>query len=148
MLLSKVRFSANVLVNHGRRRVVAKDEVDEPDAEGSGGGDAGGGDQTASVESQLNDGAWKGGRRTREERVSPERSDPGGRYRFVTFRMVRLGRVQLRDVRVQVQAQYWVAGQTAFGDRDSHKGRVVTLKLEQDYFTTLEQLQVRGAAMS
>ena len=63
-------------------------------------------------------------------------------YKFVTFRMVRQGRVQLRDVRVQMQAQYWVAGQTAFGDRDSHKGRVVSLTLEQAYFTTLEQLQV------
>lgn len=61
---------------------------------------------------------------------------------FVTLRMVRQGRVQLRDVRVAMQAQYWVAGSTAFGDRDSHKGRVVNLTLEQNYFTTLEQLQV------
>jgi len=50
--------------------------------------------------------------------------------------------VQLRHIRVQVQAQWWNAGQTAFGDRDHHKGRVASLKLEQDYFTTLEQLQV------
>ena len=56
--------------------------------------------------------------------------------------MVRQGRVQLRDVRVQMQAQYWISGSTAFGDRDSHKGRVVNLSLEQNYFTTLEQLQV------
>jgi len=62
--------------------------------------------------------------------------------KFITFRMVRQGRVQLRDVRVQMQAQYWVDGHTAFGDRDSHKGRVVNLALEQNYFTTLEQLQV------
>ena len=55
---------------------------------------------------------------------------------------VRQGRVQLRDVHVQMQAQYWVAGSTEFGDRDSHKGRVVNLQLEQNYFTTLEQLQV------
>ena len=33
-------------------------------------------------------------------------------------------------------------GSTAFGDRDSHKGRVVNLQLEQNYFTSLEQLQV------
>ena len=65
-----------------------------------------------------------------------------GKYKFLTFRMVRQGRVQLRDVRVQMQAQYWISGSTAFGDRDSHKGRVVNLKLEQNYFTTLEQLQV------
>ena len=41
-----------------------------------------------------------------------------------------------------MQAQYWISGATAFGDRDSHKGRVVNLQLEQNYFTTLEQLQV------
>jgi hypothetical protein len=63
-------------------------------------------------------------------------------HTFITFRMVRQGHVELRDVRVKMQAQYWVAGSTAFGDRDSHKGRVVNLELEQDYFTTLEQLQV------
>ena len=34
--------------------------------------------------------------------------------------------MQLRDIKVQLQAQYWVSGATAFGDRDSHKGRVVT----------------------
>lgn len=62
--------------------------------------------------------------------------------KFLTFRMVRQGRVQLRDVRVKMQAQYWIPGSTAFADRDSHKGRVVSLALEQDYFTTLEQLQV------
>ena len=56
--------------------------------------------------------------------------------------MVRQGRVQLRDVRVHVQAQWWNAGTTAFGDRDSHKGRVASLALEQSYFTNLEQLQV------
>ena len=67
---------------------------------------------------------------------------PPGQYKFLTFRMVRQGRVQLRDVRVQMQAQYWISGSTAFGDRDSHKGRVVNLQLEQNYFTTLEQLQV------
>jgi len=45
-------------------------------------------------------------------------------------------------VRVQMQAQFWIAGDLAFGDRDHHKGRVVSLSLEQDYFTSLEQLQV------
>ena len=65
-----------------------------------------------------------------------------GIYKFITFRMVRQGRVQLRDVRVHVQAQWWNAGTTAFGDRDSHKGRVASLALEQSYFTNLEQLQV------
>lgn len=63
-------------------------------------------------------------------------------YRFLTFRMVRQGLIQLRDVRVKAQVQWWSAGTTAFGDRDHHKGRVANLKLEQDYFTTLEQLQV------
>ena len=57
----------------------------------------------------------------------------------LTLRVVHQGRVQLRDVRVQMQAQYWISGATAFGDRDSHKGRVVNLQLEQNYFTTLEQ---------
>ena len=50
--------------------------------------------------------------------------------------------MQLRDVRIALQAQYWISGTTSFGDRDSHKGRVVSLQLEQDYFTSLEQLQV------
>jgi len=63
-------------------------------------------------------------------------------YRFLTFRMVRQGKVKLRDVRVKMQAQFWLPGDSAFGDRDHHKGRVVSLSLEQDYFTTLEQLQV------
>ena len=72
---------------------------------------------------------------------APMATSDGEGYRYLTFRMVRQGRVQLRDVRVQMQAQYWVHGSTAFGDRDSHKGRVVSLELEQNYFTTLEQLQ-------
>lgn len=76
---------------------------------------------------------------------SPKSRTSGARqYKYLTFRMVRQGRVVLRDVHVQMQAQYWVDGSTAFGDRDSHKGRVVNLALEQNYFTTLEQLQVRG----
>ena len=82
-----------------------------------------------------------GGLRRDDSGLGP-RKGPRPKYKFLTFRMVRQGRVQLRDVRVQMQAQYWISGSTAFGDRDSHKGRVVSLQLEQNYFTTLEQLQV------
>ena len=77
-----------------------------------------------------------------QERYTEASKAPIGKYKFLTFRMVRQGRVLLRDVKVQMQAQYWISGATAFGDRDSHKGRVVNLQLEQNYFTTLEQLQV------
>ena len=70
-----------------------------------------------------------------------------GRYKYLTFRMVRQGLVQLRDIKVQMQAQYWHAAKNgnsnrALGGRDHHKGRVVSLPLEQDSYTTLEQLQV------
>jgi len=63
-------------------------------------------------------------------------------YRFLTFRMVRLGNAQLRDIHIHVQAQWWHAKDSAFSDRDSHKGRLGTLSLEHEHFTTLEQLQV------
>ena len=77
-----------------------------------------------------------------EEARASDASSAAMSYRFLTFRMVRQGMVKLKDVRVQMQAQFWLAGDLAFGDRDHHKGRVVSLSLEQDYFTTLEQLQV------
>jgi hypothetical protein len=32
--------------------------------------------------------------------------EPIGKYKFLTFRMVREGHVQLRDIRVMMQAQY------------------------------------------
>jgi hypothetical protein len=82
------------------------------------------------------------GRRRIAQDPGEEEEGSGTQYKFLTFRMVRQGRVQLRDVRIQVQAQWWHAGTTAFGDRDHHKGRVASLTLEQAYFTTLEQLQV------
>lgn len=75
-------------------------------------------------------------------------SQSGVPYRFLTFRMVRLGDVQLRDVQLHVQGQWveaTVQGPTTsngVADRDHHRGCVGTLKLEQDKFTTLEQLQV------
>lgn len=54
-----------------------------------------------------------GGRR----RVRMEDEDSSEEYRYLTFRMVRRGRVQLRHIQVQVQAQWWDAATTAFGDR-------------------------------
>lgn len=67
-----------------------------------------------------------------------------GRYKYLTFRMVREGRVQMRNVHVRMEAQYWHAGKNrrGLGGREHHKGRVVSLSLEQDLFTTIEQLQV------
>ena len=119
--LSRVRFSRNILLNNGRRRV----QVDDNDDNAMSG---------ALPNASLS---------LAESSIMCEASrNEAGKYKFLTFRMVRQGRVQLRDVRVQMQAQYWISGSTAFGDRDSHKGRVVSLQLEQNYFTTLEQLQV------
>jgi len=62
--------------------------------------------------------------------------------RYLTFRMVRKGNAQLRDVHVHLMAQWWHPSDGDFGDSDSHKGHVGTLNLEHDHFTTLEQLQV------
>ena len=160
--LSAVRFSSKVLVNGGRRRVYYSDEEEaevaaateqvHPDflslrtdetatpttiktpAEAS----------TATSSHSRSPEPRRFGPLHRSKRIShtADQAQDVNQYRFLTFRMVRQGRVQLRDVRVQLQAQYWIAGTVAFGDRDSHKGRVCTLELEQSYFTTLEQLQV------
>ena len=99
--LSRIRFSKNLLLNNGRRRVETED------------------DELESVRGR-------------------------GHYKYLTFRMVREGRVQMRNVHVRMQAQYWHAGKNHSGlqGREHHKGRVVSLTLEQDYFTTIEQLQV------
>ena len=159
--LSAVRFSSIVLVNAGRRRM---DEADGSDTESM--------PSTATTTPQCTTRTSAGSGSVRRPstagsarrpslaaRSTPPPAPPpapmGYRRRlshtadqnatkatYITFRMVRQGSVQLRDVHVRVQAQYWVAGATAFGDRDSHKGRVVDMKLEQSYFTTLEQLQV------
>ena len=136
--LSAVRFSSKVLVNSGRRRVAYSDEDTGPDGTPSG-----------SHLTTPKSGATCSSRlptptRASQRRLShtAEQAQEPNRYRFLTVRMVRQGHVQLRDVHVQLQAQYWVAGATAFADRDSHKGRECTLELEQSYFTTLEQLQV------
>jgi len=155
--LSSVRFSKVVLVNHGRRRVEVKEEEEEAQAGES--DDAGNGASDGKRDESPKAGrlsfskevekqeAERAERKNSATGHSPVRrrtrkSSRGEAHRFITFRMVRQGSVQLRDVRVQMQAQYWVDGHTAFGDRDSHKGRVVNLGLEQNYFTTLEQLQV------
>ena len=128
--LSAVRFSSKVLINHGRRRMNDDDDNNW-------------GDDDSFEKPDPNSRKTSGcdGSPVRK-RLSHTADDAGKKYQWITFRMVRQGRVQLRDVRVHMQAQYWVAGATAFADRDSHMGRVVTLQLEQDYFTTLEQLQV------
>jgi hypothetical protein len=55
-----------------------------------------------------------GRRRVRSEGEGESGSEE---YRYLTFRMVRRGRVQLRHIQVQVQAQWWDAATTAFGDR-------------------------------
>ena len=147
--LSKVRFSTTLLVNGGRRRV----DGDGWMQTGAGGNPTADDTPESSFNTGSNGGGLEGnangsnGERRQSGRLTPRRlshtaEQANESYRCMTFRMVRQGRVQLRDVRVQLQAQYWVAGTTAFGDRDSHKGRVVSLALEQDYFTTLEQLQV------
>ena len=133
--LSRVRFSTNILMNNGRRRVAVDDEH-EHESQSLQSFNAQSSAQAAQA-AQPNE-------RTSERKQSftePSILEPK-KYKFLTFRMVRQGRVQLRDVRVAMQAQYWISGSTAFGDRDSHKGRGVNLKLEQNYFTALEQLQV------
>ena len=130
--LSAVRFSSKVLLNHGRRRVdYSSDEVD--------GGDSDGTPPSSGTATPVFSKAVPRHYRRLSHTAGLSQAL---QCRYVTFRMVRQGRVQLRDVRVNMQAQYWVAGATAFGDRDSHKGRVCNLELEQSYFTTLEQLQV------
>jgi len=116
-----VRFSKVVLINHGRRRVAITTENDDQTGKGAC-------DNAPRLPLHRNG---------HSDRRHPEKMPD----RFVTFRVVRQGRLQLRDVRVQMQAQY-VEGNMDLGDRDSHKGRVVNLALEQNYFTTLEQLQV------
>lgn len=104
---SRIRFSKNLLLNHGRRRVETED------------------DELDSVRGQ-------------------------GYYKYLTFRMVREGKVQMRSVNVRMQAQYWHAGKNHGGlvGREHHKGRVVSLNLEQDYFTAIEQLQVCGISIT
>lgn len=140
--LSAVRFSTKVLVNSGRRRVDNKDKEEEEaraiqsiKEEAVGNMEAGNleGPSGTSIEARLS---------LRRYSNTEYSSFNSKKYRFLTFRMVRQGRVQLRDIRIALQAQYWISGTTSFGDRDSHKGRVVSLQLEQDYFTSLEQLQV------
>ena len=60
--LSRIRFSKNLLLNNGRRRVETED------------------DELESVRGR-------------------------GHYKYLTFRMVREGRVQMRNVHVRMQAQ-------------------------------------------
>lgn len=60
---------------------------------------------------------------------------------FLTFRIITAEVGSLRDVHVRCQAALWRSGgDGSFNDRN--KGRVETLKLEQDYFTSIEQLQL------
>ena len=80
---SRVRFSKVILYNNGRRRVRVEDENDDqPTGEGASNGLA-----------EKSEGASNG---------LAEKSEAAGTYKFLTFRLVRQGRVQLRDVRVQV----------------------------------------------
>ena len=75
------------------------------------------------------------GRRRVETQEDDELESVRGRgfYKSLTFRMVRQGRVNLRNVHVRMQAQYWHAGKNHGGldGREHHKGRVVSLSLEQ-----------------
>lgn len=78
----------------------------------------------------------------RRRLASIEERASGVRSRFLTIRMVRQGNVELRDISIHMQGQWKDRDEEALADRDHHRGRVGTLRLEQDKFTTLEQLQV------
>jgi len=71
----------------------------------------------------------------------------------LNFRVVACERGTLRDVHVRMQATVWIAlgSDSAVSDRaiasrksslTANKGAIVTLQLEQDYFTRLEQIQL------
>ena len=60
---------------------------------------------------------------------------------FLTFRVITNEAGSLRDVHMKCQATLWRSGGDGSFD-DRNKGAVESLALEQDYFTSIEQIQL------